>query len=278
MVRIDAVRPGRSRFHTPTGSRGTLDLPRPRTYIDDSLVSKGRSRRQAGTRVTRTAAQASAPRWERRKEERPAELLAAALDLFVERGYAATRLDDVAVRAGVSKGTLYLYFENKEELFKAVVRESIVARISQTQDLALRFDGPREELLRMLVQRWWQQYGCTPAAGISKLIMAESGNFPEIARFFVDEVIEPWHRLYRQVIADGIARGEFRPVDVEYVVQVLTAPLVMLTLWNRSFGACGSRELDNERYLAVALDAFVAALRAPPVPRRPGRRRAAGAR
>jgi AcrR family transcriptional regulator len=242
------------------------------------LVSKGRSKRQAGTRVTRTAAQASAPRWERRKEERPAELLAAALDLFVERGYAATRLDDVAVRAGVSKGTLYLYFENKEELFKAVVRESIVARISQTQDLALRFDGPREELLRMLVQRWWQQYGCTPAAGISKLIMAESGNFPEIARFFVDEVIEPWHRLYRQVIADGIARGEFRPVDVEYVVQVLTAPLVMLTLWNRSFGACGSRELDNERYLAVALDAFVAALRAPPVPRRPGRRRAAGAR
>ena len=225
--------------------------------------------------MTRTATQHAAPRWERRKEQRPAQLLAAALDLFIERGYAATRLDDVATRAGVSKGTLYLYFENKEDLFKAVVRENIVARISQTRELARQFSGPREQLLRQLVQRWWQQYGQTPAAGISKLIMAESGNFPEIARFFVDEVIEPWHRLYGEVITEGIARGEFRAVDVENFVHVVTAPLVMLTLWNRSFGACSPRGLDNERYLATALDAFLAALRAPPPARRPARRKAA---
>lgn len=203
----------------------------------------------------------SAPRWERRKGDRPAELLAAALDLFVERGYAATRLDDVATRAGVSKGTLYLYFDNKEELFKAVVRENVVARISQTRELARRFRGPREELLRELVQRWWQQYGQTSASGLSKLVMAESGNFPEIARFFIDEVIHPWHRLYGEVIADGIQRGEFRPVDVEYFVHVLTAPLVMLTLWSRSFGASSPRELDAGRYLATAVDTTVAALR-----------------
>ena len=73
---------------------------------------------------------AARPRWERRKEARPAELLAAALELFVEKGYAGTRLDDVAQRAGVSKGTLYLYFENKEDLFKAVVRESEIGRAS----------------------------------------------------------------------------------------------------------------------------------------------------
>ena len=223
--------------------------------------------------MTRSRPQPAAPRWERRKQERPAELLAAALELFVERGYAATRLDDVAARAGVSKGTLYLYFENKEELFKAVVRENIVARISQTRELARQFDGPREELLRLLVQRWWQQYGQTPAAGLSKLIMAESGNFPQIARFFVEEVIEPWHRLYGAVIAEGIARGEFRPVDVEYFVHVVAAPLVMLTLWNRSFGPCSPRGLDNARYLAAALDAFVAALR-PAAARRPARRKA----
>ena len=225
--------------------------------------------------MTRTAASHAAPRWERRKQERPAELLAAALALFVERGYAATRLDDVAARAGVSKGTLYLYFENKEELFKAVVRENIVARISETRGLARQFDGARDELLRQLVRRWWQQYGRTPAAGISKLIVAESGNFPEIARFFVDEVIDPWHRLFGEVIGEGVARGEFRPVDVEYFVHVVAAPLVMLTLWNRSFGPCRPGGLDEERYLAAALDALVAALR--PQAAAPSARRATAA-
>ena len=221
--------------------------------------------------MTRTAAHHAAPRWERRKEERPAQLLAAALELFVERGYAATRLEDVAARAGVSKGTLYLYFENKEELFKAVVRENIVARISQTRELARHFDGPRDELLRQLVRRWWQQYGQSPAAGISKLIVAESGNFPEIARFFVDEVIDPWHRLFGKVIGEGIERGEFRAVDIDYFVRVVAAPLVMLTLWSRCFGPFRPGGLDDERYLAAALDAFVAALRpqaAAPVARR----------
>ena len=225
--------------------------------------------------MTRTAASHAAPRWERRKQERPAELLAAALALFVERGYAATRLDDVAARAGVSKGTLYLYFENKEELFKAVVRENIVARISETRGLARQFDGARDELLRQLVRRWWQQYGRTPAAGISKLIVAESGNFPEIARFFVDEVIDPWHRLFGEVIGEGVARGEFRPVDVEYFVHVVAAPLVMLTLWDRSFGPCRPGGLDEERYLAAALDALVAALR--PQAAAPSARRATAA-
>jgi len=202
-------------------------------------------------------------------------LLAAALDLFVERGYAATRLDEVAAHAGVSKGTLYLYFENKEELFKAVVRENIVERISQTRELARQFSGPRGQLLRQLAQRWWQTYGQTPAAGLSKLIMAESGNFPEIARFFVDEVIEPWHRLFGEVIAEGIRRGEFRPVDIEYFVHVVAAPLVMLTLWNRSFGPCSARGLDADRYMAAALDALIAALQ-PPLAARPtaARRRA----
>jgi len=231
------------------------------------MVSNNRPRRQDG-QVRRTAAHRAAPRWERRKEQRPGQLLAAALELFVERGYAATRLDDVAARAGVSKGTLYLYFENKEDLFKAVVRENIVAQISQTRETARQFDGPRDELLRQLVQRWWRQYGRTPAAGISKLILAESGNFPEIARFFVAEVIEPWHRLFSEVIGEGIECGEFRPVDIEYFVQVVTSPLVMLTLWNRSFGPHRPGARDNERYLAAAVDALIAALRPQALPAR----------
>ncbi len=208
-----------------------------------------------------TEATAAKPRWERRKEARPAELVSAALDLFVEKGYAGTRLEDVAARAGVSKGTLYLYFENKEELFKAVVRENIVARISQSADEALHFDGSSADLLRRLITTWWKDYGGSTAGGISKLMMAESGNFPEIARFFLDEVIEPWHRMLAAVIQRGAQRGEFRTIKPEMFARVVTGPLVMLSLWKHSFGVCSQQPLDANEYLATHLDIVLSALR-----------------
>lgn len=208
-----------------------------------------------------TEANAAKPRWERRKEARPAELVSAALDLFVEKGYAGTRLEDVAARAGVSKGTLYLYFENKEELFKAVVRENIVARISQSADEALHFDGSSAELLRRLITTWWKEYGSSTAGGISKLMMAESGNFPEIARFFLDEVIEPWHRMLAAVIQRGAQRGEFRTIKPEMFARVVTGPLVMLSLWKHSFGVCSQQPIDANEYLATHLDIVLSALR-----------------
>jgi AcrR family transcriptional regulator len=201
------------------------------------------------------------PRWERRKEARPAELLAAALQLFVEKGYAGTRLDDVAHRAGVSKGTLYLYFENKEDLFKAVVRESVVAPIAETAEQIERFEGPSDALLEHVVRRWWSEYGDTTAGGISKLMMAESSNFPEIARFFLEEVIEPWHGLLATAIRRGIERGEFRAVDVEMNVQTLAASLVMLSLWKCSFGPCSARPIDAAAYIGSTLDTFLTSLK-----------------
>ncbi|HEX9173419.1 MAG TPA: helix-turn-helix domain-containing protein, partial [Telluria sp.] len=129
------------------------------------------------------------PRWERRKDARPQELLAAALDLFVERGFASTRLEDVARRAGVSKGTLYLYFTNKEELFKAVVRDNIVPVIGAAEEIIAGFEGHSADLLRKVITEWWQRLGETKASGITKLIMAEAGNFPDIACFYQEEVI-----------------------------------------------------------------------------------------
>src|SRR3954466_4267347 len=97
------------------------------------------------------------PRWERRKDARPQELLAAALDLFVERGFASTRLEDVAKRAGVSKGTLYLYFTNKEELFKAVVRENIIPSIGEAEDAMATFEGSTADLFRYFINGWWER-------------------------------------------------------------------------------------------------------------------------
>ena len=150
----------------------------------------------------------SKPRWERRKDARPQELLAAAIDLFVERGFAATRLEDVARRAGVSKGTLYLYYANKEDLFKAVVRESIVPVIGDAEVSVAGFDGHSADLLRDVILTWWRRLGSTKASGISKLIMAEADNFPELARFYQEEVMMRAARMISSMLERGVSRGQ----------------------------------------------------------------------
>lgn len=209
-----------------------------------------------------TILEAVRPRWERRKDARPSELLAAALELFVERGYAGTKLDEVAARAGVSKGTLYLYFDNKEELLKAVVRESIVRNIADAAETVRSFEGPTPDLLRTIFDGWWTTMGESPASGISKLMIGECGNFPEIARFYVDEVLNPAHALMGMVLERGISRGEFRPLaNVPMSVHIMIGPLMMLTLWKNSFGPCCNRPLDPKLYLATHLEATLASLR-----------------
>jgi AcrR family transcriptional regulator len=194
------------------------------------------------------------PRWERRKDARPQELLAAALDLFVERGFASTRLEDVARRAGVSKGTLYLYFTNKEELFKAVVRDSIVPIIGAAEDSIAGFDGHSADLLRSVLADWWQRLGATKASGLSKLMMAEAGNFPDIACFYQEEVIARGTRMISSLLERAVARAEFRPVDIHIMTQVLIAPMLMLTTWKHSVGPCDQSQLDPLAFLDAFLD------------------------
>ncbi len=178
------------------------------------------------------------PRWERRKDARPQELLAAALDVFVERGFAATRLDDVAKLAGVSKGTLYLYFCSKEELFKAVVRDAMVPMIGEAEGMIDQFTGTSEELFRMIMTTWWEKIGNTNLSGISKLMMAEAGNFPELARFYQEEVIDRGEKLVTTMLSRGIARGEVRALDLEMAPRILIAPMIMLMISKHSQGVC----------------------------------------
>jgi len=205
------------------------------------------------------------PRWERRKERRPAELLAAALARFVEHGYAGTRLDDIAASAGVSKGTLYLYFPNKEELFKALVRESVVPLLERFSDRLTSSDEPGPVLIEQFVNTWWLEFGSTKLAGLCKLIMAEAGNFPEVARFFHDEVIQPNNALVAGLIRRGIERGEFRPVDVEATAHVLISPLVLKAIWAHSFERSGiqAESIDPQRMLATHIQLIQAALLPP---------------
>ena len=194
------------------------------------------------------------PRWERRKDARPQELLAAAIDLFVERGFASTRLEDVARRAGVSKGTLYLYFENKEELFKAVVRTSIVPVVAEAESSVAEFDGHSADLLRNVLMDWWERIGANKVSGIGKLVMAEAGNFPELAQFYQEEVISRGTRMFSSMLERGVKRGEFRDINVTQMTQVLIAPMLMLVTWKHSVGPCERGDLEPQAFLATFLD------------------------
>lgn len=202
----------------------------------------------------------SEPRWTRRKHARPEEITAAALESFVERGYAGTRLEDVARRAGISKGTLYLYFANKEELFKAVVREGLVSPIAAIRGVIDQFEGSTFELMRMMLFGWWERVGATRVSGIPKLIFAEAGNFPELARFYVDEVVNPGHQVIAAIVRRGIARGEFRAVDPDYAAEMIAAPMIFITMWCRSLAHHSKREIDPHRFLEMHLDMLRPAL------------------
>lgn len=220
------------------------------------------------------------PARQRRKDARPQELLDAALELFVEKGFAATRSEEVAARAGVSKGTLYLYFPSKQELFKAVVRTNLSSLIAEGQQLANCFEGTTAELLRLLMQIWWQRIGFTAAGGISKIIIGEVRNFPDLAQFYVDEVIVPAHQLLASTLQRGIDRGEFRPVPIGDAVHALVAPSMFLAMHKHSIGACpvkGALAMNEDSVIDTQIDLMLQGLevRAPAVPE-PKRRRRPG--
>jgi AcrR family transcriptional regulator len=196
----------------------------------------------------------SHPRWERRKDARPEEIVAAALDVFVERGFAATKLEDVAARAGVSKGTLYLYFANKEELFKAVVREGLVSPLVEARHVIDSYQGGSGDLLELVMQGWWEKIGSTRICGIPKLILSEARNFPEIANFYLSEVVQPGHQVMTDIIRRGIASGEFRNVDADDTARLFLAPLLMIALWRCSLAHFASEQMDPQRLMRAHID------------------------
>ena len=188
----------------------------------------------------------------RRNEARPQELLDAALTLFVQKGFAATRAEEVAAHAGVSKGTLYLYYPSKEELLKAVIAHFLSARIAEGAAQVAGFAGPATELLRSILIDWWTQLYDSPASGVFKLVITEVRNFPEIAQYYHREVVQRAHDLLGGILQRGVAQGEFRAVNVDHAVHSLVLPLVMVCLHRHSLGACTPADwhLDGRAFIA----------------------------
>mgnify|MGYP001561503015 FL=1 len=204
----------------------------------------------------------SPPKRGRRKEARPGELLEAALDLFVEKGYAATKVDEVAARAGVSKGTLFLYFPSKEDLFKAVVRENISGRFIEWDQTLADFTGTSSEMLQFAFNAWWDRVGSTKASGLAKLMLSEANNFPEIAIFYRQEVVLPAQELTRRILVRGMASGEFRTMDLDYAIYLVQAPLMYLMLMQPSMSMCvvEPEKFDPKEYIRMQAENLLVGL------------------
>ena len=204
----------------------------------------------------------SPPKRGRRKEARPGELLEAALDLFVEKGYAATKVDEVAARAGVSKGTLFLYFPSKEDLFKAVVRENISGRFIEWDQTLADFTGTSSEMLQFAFNAWWDRVGSTKASGLAKLMLSEANNFPEIAVFYRQEVVLPAQELTRRILVRGMASGEFRTMDLDYAIYLVQAPLMYLMLMQPSMSMCvvEPEKFDPKEYIRMQAENLLVGL------------------
>jgi AcrR family transcriptional regulator len=206
----------------------------------------------------------SSPTRQRRKEARPQELLDAALAVFVERGFAAARTDDVAQRAGVSKGTLYLYYPSKNELLKAVITHSLADEIAAGARTVAAHTGSAADLLRNFVVPWWQQVYDSPASGVFKLMITEVRNFDDVAEFYAREVMEPGEAVLRRVVEIGVESGEFQAIDVDHAVHSLLLPMVMLCVHKHSLGACAAHfDFDARRFIASHVELLLSGLLAP---------------
>ena len=170
------------------------------------------------------------PRWRRLPEERPKQILDAALAVFAEHGLAAARLDDIAKRAGLSKGTIYLYFPNKEELFREVVRTSVVAYIARAEEVFETERDPVQALLTWMDGYWnWLRSPVFPA--MHRLIGSELNNFPDLADFYATEVIERAQRLVSSILERGMDAGVFRRMEPLVGARMLSALFNTHALW-----------------------------------------------
>ena len=204
------------------------------------------------------------PRWRRRPEDRPEEILRAALRVFAERGFAQARLEEVARKAGVSKGTLYLYFDSKDALFREVVRATKGPILAESEAWLDAFDGSARDALAHFIRGMWRRMADPDQAAISRLVHCEIKHFPELARFYFEEVIVRGRRLIQSVLDRGIARGEFRTDLHGFAARGLPHLMVFSAQTQCFFAAMDPERLRDEQVLDGILDLYLHGVEARP--------------
>lgn len=199
-------------------------------------------------------------RWNRRKDERGPEILDAALACFAEKGFAATRMDDIARRAGISKGTIYLYFDSKEALFKALTRQAIGTQLEAVKAQVEAHDGDSADLLRLVIATIGHFAATSDRVVLPRVLLAEVGNFPELAEFWRHEIIDRVLGVLQTIIQRGQARGEFRPMAPLHAAHLCVAPMLVMMLWRTIFGKYDTVPYDYQGLVDAHLETLLRGL------------------
>jgi AcrR family transcriptional regulator len=199
------------------------------------------------------------PRYQRRKEDRPQEITEAAFAAFAEKGFTATKVEDVARRAGVSKGLLYLYFKTKEELFKAVIRSVVMPRVDELTRALDSSELGAEDFIRGPMLAFMKRLPGSPASVVIRLMISEAPKHPDLVDFYWDNVASRGLGALRQLLERGVANGEFRESAVNDLPQLFIAPVMMSVVWGIVFA---NRSLDTDKLIETHVDMILAYIKA----------------
>lgn len=199
------------------------------------------------------------PRFQRRKEDRPQEITAAAFEVFARKGYSGARVEEVAKQAGVSKGLLYVYFRTKEELFKAVVKSIVVRRVDALLEAVETTELSSEEFIRGPLLDFMKKVPGSPIAIVIKLLIAEGQRHPDLVDYYWDNVVSKGLTAIARFVERGIERGEFRDTAVRELPQLVLAPMMLSMVWRMLFA---KHELDTDKLMATHIEMTLAYIKA----------------
>lgn len=199
------------------------------------------------------------PKYQRRKEDRPQEIADAAFKTFAEKGYAATRIDDVAKRAGVSKGLTYLYYKTKEDLFKAVVRNVVVRRVDSLIGNVESTELSSEEFLRGPLLEFMKKVPGSPIAIVIRLLISEGPRHPDLVNYYYENVVARGLEAIRQFVARGVERGEFRREALDHQPHLFLAPMMLSMIWRLVFA---DKPLDTDQLMESQVELLLAEMKA----------------
>ena len=203
-------------------------------------------------------------RWQRRKEARPQEILDAAYTVFTEKGFASARMEDIARAAGVTKGTVYLYFDSKETVFKGLIVGAFSERFDAMAALIADFNGSCADLLAEILRTLGEFVATSDRIGLPKIVIGEIGKFPELAKFYRHEVIGRGMKLWEAILRRGIERGEFRDVPIEHGIRLCIAPVLLAAIWRTTFAQFDDKPYDIEGLIETHVDMLLRGLRKEP--------------
>jgi AcrR family transcriptional regulator len=207
------------------------------------------------------------PKFRRRKADRPAEIVQAALAVFAEKGFAAAKLDDIAARAGVSKGALYLYFATKEELFHAVVEQAIAPNMRQIRAAIAGHPGPFPALLQMFAERIVALLADPRLGAVAKMVIGEARNFPALARVWHDDLVSHALGGLAEAVAAAQARGEVRAGDPRAYALQIVSPMIVGVIWRETFAPIGAAPFDLPALARQHVETLTGGLLAEETPR-----------